>query len=100
MSVFEIIMLCCFGAAWPASIYRSYRARRAKGKSLLFLVVIEVGYIAGIINKIYYSYDFVIFLYMLNFAMVFIDIAFWFRNRKIDRQREEENRLSRDHFYV
>lgn len=100
MSVFEIVMLCCFGAAWPASIYRSYKARTAKGKSLLFLVVIEVGYIAGMLHKVYYSYNFVIYLYLLNFAMVFMDIILWFRNRRIDRQWEAEKRNTQDHFYV
>ncbi len=100
MSIFEIVMLGCFGAAWPASIYRSYRSKTARGKSLLFLVVIEIGYVAGMLHKVFYSYDFVIFLYLLNFAMVFVDIVLWFRNKKLDRQREEENRNSQDHFYV
>jgi hypothetical protein len=100
MSIFEIVMLGCFGAAWPASIYRSFRSKTARGKSLLFLVVIEIGYVAGMLHKFFYSYDFVIFLYLLNFAMVFVDIVLWFRNKKLDRQREEENRNSQDHFYV
>ncbi|MEI6102211.1 MAG: hypothetical protein WCP73_10260 [Eubacteriales bacterium] len=86
MSVFEIIMLCCFGAAWPASIYRSYKARTARGKSLMFLVVILVGYVAGMLHKVFYSYDFVIYLYGINFIMVFIDMLIWFRNRKLDRE--------------
>jgi hypothetical protein len=90
MSVFEVIMLCCFGAAWPASIYRSYKARTAKGKSALFLIVILVGYVAGMLNKIYYSYDFVIYLYAANFAMVFADLMLWFRNRKLDKLRDAQ----------
>ena len=24
MSIFEVLMLLCFGAAWPFSIYKSY----------------------------------------------------------------------------
>jgi len=88
MSVFEIVMLCCFGAAWPASIYRSYKARTAKGKSILFLIVILAGYLAGILHKIYYSFDFVIYLYGINFMMVFMDMLLWFRNRRIDREQE------------
>ena len=90
MSVFEIIMLCCFGAAWPASIYRSYKARTAKGKSMLFMVVILIGYVAGMLHKIYYSYDFVIYLYAANFGMVFADLMLWLRNRKIDRAAEAQ----------
>ena len=87
MSIFEIIMLCCFGAAWPASIYRSYKARTARGKSLLFLVVIEIGYVAGMLHKVFYSFDFVIYLYGVNFAMVFADLILWFRNRRLDKER-------------
>ena len=33
MSPFEIIMLACFGAAWPASIYKSYKSRRIPEKA-------------------------------------------------------------------
>ena len=29
----EIIMLICFGASWPISVAKSYKARTAKGKS-------------------------------------------------------------------
>ncbi|MEG1158123.1 MAG: hypothetical protein RSD64_02040, partial [Christensenellaceae bacterium] len=74
MSIFEIIMLCCFGAAWPASIYRSYTSRSTKGKSLVFLIVILIGYVAGMLHKLYFAFDFVIYLYALNFIMVLIDL--------------------------
>ena len=46
--ILEIIMILCFGASWPFNVAKSYRARTAKGKSLLFLILIEVGYVAGI----------------------------------------------------
>ena len=36
--VFEVIMLCCFGASWPFNIARSIRSRTAKGKSLTFVM--------------------------------------------------------------
>jgi hypothetical protein len=88
MSTFEIVMLCCFGLAWPASIYRSYKARTAQGKSVLFLIVILIGYAAGMLHKLYYSHDFVIYLYAANFGMVFADLMLWLRNRKIDRAEE------------
>jgi len=81
MSVFEITMLVCFGAAWPFSIYKSYRSRQVAGKSLLFLLVIFVGYVAGILHKIFYYYDAVVYLYALNGTMVLIDILLYFRNR-------------------
>ena len=36
MSIFEAIMLICFGAAWPFSIYKSYTSRENTGKSILY----------------------------------------------------------------
>ena len=83
MSVFEIIMLLCFGAAWPFSVRKSYRSRSNRGKSLLFLCVIEIGYVAGILHKALYNPDPVIVLYILNLVMVFADIILYFRNRRI-----------------
>jgi uncharacterized membrane protein YbjE (DUF340 family) len=76
-------MLICFGAAWPASIYKSYVARSTKGKSLLFMLIVEVGYLSGIIHKFFYNYDNVIYLYLLNLLMVAIDIALYLRNQRI-----------------
>ncbi|HET6452641.1 MAG TPA: hypothetical protein VFI08_15085 [Spirochaetia bacterium] len=81
MSVFEIAMLVCFGAAWPVSIYKSLRTRAVAGKSLFFLVIVFVGYVAGILHKIIFRYDLVIFLYGLNALMVGIDIVLYLRNR-------------------
>ena len=83
MSIFEIVMLVCFGAAWPFSLYRSYHSRTNAGKSLLFLCVIFSGYVSGTMHKIYFSYDPVIYLYVLNGLMVAGDILLYFRNSKI-----------------
>ena len=82
MSIFEIIMLLCFGAAWPFSIYRSYTSGTTGGKSVVFLIVILVGYAAGIANKLFYRFDNVVYLYLLNMLMVGVDTALGFRNRK------------------
>ncbi|MEN8905720.1 MAG: hypothetical protein ABF289_07170 [Clostridiales bacterium] len=81
MSIFEIIMLICFGAAWPFSIIKSYKAKNNSGKSLFFLFVILLGYLSGIMNKLLVDYDKVILLYILNFVMVFIDILIYLKNR-------------------
>jgi len=82
MSVFEILMLVCFGAAWPTSIYKSWKSGSNSGKSLYFLSIVLVGYGSGILHKILYSPDIVIFLYILNFIMVSTDILLYFRNKK------------------
>ena len=81
MSPFEVVMLVCFGLAWPFSIYKSATTRQVGSKSLVFLVALLIGYIGGILHKIFYSFDLVIILYALNGTMVSIDIALYLRNR-------------------
>ncbi len=82
MSIFEAVMMICFGAAWPFSIYKSYTSRSNQGKSLLFLIVVEIGYISGIIHKILYSFDLVFYLYAFNMLLVTTDILLYKRNSK------------------
>jgi len=84
MSPFEIIMLVCFGSAWPFSIYKSWTTRRVGSKSLIFLFALFVGYIAGVLHKVFYLYDGVIVLYAVNGLMVAIDIGLYFRNRYLE----------------
>ena len=85
LSIFEMLMLLCFGAAWPLNIYKSLKSKSTKGKSLPFLFVINFGYLCGIIHKFVYSFDQVIFLYILNFAMVSFDIFLYFRYRRREK---------------
>ena len=92
MSVFEIVMLVCFGAAWPVSIYKSLKTRQVAGKSLPFLVIIVVGYIAGILHKLLFHFDLVIYLYILNALMVGADIALYLRNRAVSHPPEPRRR--------
>lgn len=87
MSIFEIMMLVCFGSAWPVSIYKSWKSRTNKGKSIFFLVIVLIGYVAGILHKIFYYYDLVIILYFLNFTMITIDLFIYYRNSKLDSSR-------------
>lgn len=75
-------MLVCFGAAWPFSILKSFRTKSAQGKSLVFLLIVLAGYVAGILHKVCYSFDGVIYLYLLNAAMVAVDIALFLRYRE------------------
>ena len=84
MSPFEIIMLVCFGSAWPFSIHKSWTTRRVGSKSLVFLFALFIGYVAGVLHKIFYLYDGVIVLYAINGIMVAIDIALYFRNRYLE----------------
>ena len=88
MSIFEIGMLGCFGAAWPMNIIKSWRSRTAAGRSVTFQWAILVGYICGITHKLMYSNDVVLYLYILNFMMVSVDTILYYRNRRLDRERE------------
>ena len=69
--ILETVMLLCFAAAWPASIYKSWTSRTRKGKSLSFMLIIIVGYIAGI-AKVLVSNSSVYMLipYTLNTVLV------------------------------
>ena len=83
MSVFEILMLLCFGVAWPFSIHKSLTSHSVKGKSLAFLLIVWLGYLAGILNKILYHPDFVVIFYIINMTMVTVDALVYLRNRRI-----------------
>lgn len=80
-SILEIVMLMCFGCAWPASIYKSYTSRKNKGKSILFLYLIFIGYVSGFTHKLLYNRDHVIVLYFVIGILVFIDIVLYYRNK-------------------
>ncbi len=86
-SVFETIMVLCFGLSWPMSIIRSYKARTAKGKSIFFMVFIVIGYIAGIAAKtMTHSFNLAYWFYYINVIMVSTDICLYFRNKAIDKK--------------
>ena len=95
--IFEIIMIVSFGVSWPANVMKSYKARTAKGKSVLFLALILFGYVAGITSKLinptymsqFASKWYVLFFYVLNFLMVGADLLLYFRNRALDRKAAE-----------
>ena len=87
MSVFEALMLICFGASWPFAVMKTYKTKNVKGKSILFLSLIFIGYIFGIINKVIKGVDFVIYLYVLNGIFVLTDILLYFNYKN----RTEEN---------
>jgi len=72
--VFEAIMLICFGCAWPLSIYKTWKTKTSRGKSPWFLLVILIGYISGILFEVTGELNKVIYLYLLNTAMVFADL--------------------------
>jgi hypothetical protein len=86
----EAGMIISFGLSWPANILKSYKARTAKGKSLLFLTLVLFGYFCGIASKLSAdTINYVLGFYILNTIMVSADICLYFRNRALDRQEEK-----------
>lgn len=87
--ILEIFMIVSFGLSWPLNVMKSYKARTTKGKSLAFLLFIEFGYVCGITSKLVNESGFkwyVLFFYVLNFIMVGIDVALYFRNLSLDKK--------------
>jgi len=97
-TAFETVMIICFGLSWPLSVYKSWKSRTAKGKSILFEIFIWVGYIFGISkNFIMFgngSNSWVFFLgwafYFFNFIMITIDMILYYRNTKLDKAAEQQ----------
>lgn len=79
---FEILMLVCFAASWPFSIAKTLRTKEVAGKSPLFMIIIEVGYIAGMLYKLTGSCDYRIYLYLFNFLIVGTDLVLYLRYKK------------------
>ena len=90
----EAAMIICFGFSWPFNVIKAWRARTAKGTSVLFYTFIFVGYLAGITCKILlaqqgkYQYNYVFFFYILNSVLVGSGILVYFRNRRLDRKKQ------------
>ena len=89
----ETVMIVCFGLSWPLSVYKSWKSRTTKGKSLQFELFVWIGYIFGITKNFILhangSDSWIFYLgwafYMLNFAEITLDIILYFRNAKLDK---------------
>lgn len=91
---FEIGMLICFGLSWPFNIAKSLRARTAKGKSMLFQVIVIVGYLMGLAGKfVSGNVTYVAVVYVLDILMVSFDLLITLRNHRLDKMRENEGKV-------
>ncbi len=90
--ILEAVMVIAFGASWPFNLAKSIKTKSTKGKSLLFLLLIDFGYVAGIISKIvnphfvWASKWWIFFFYVLNFVLVSADLIMYFINRHNERK--------------
>ncbi len=89
----EIGMLVAFGFSWPFNISKSIRSRTAKGKSLLFELVVIFGYLVGLTGKLI-TYNrtgvlaYSVWFYIADIIMVLIDVCLYIRNTGLDRRRD------------
>ena len=76
----EVAMMVCFGFSWPNNIRTTLKNRSAKGKSLAFLLLINTGYLCGILGKLLSGQIvwYILAMYILNFCMVTTDIILYF----------------------
>ena len=85
-SILETIMLVCFGFSWPLNVVKAYKARTTKGTSLPFILLIITGYVAGITAKVISGQiNYVLVAYIVNLAIVSINIIIYFRNAALDK---------------
>lgn len=81
MSIFEAGMMVCFGISWPIAAYKTYKSKCVHGKSIQFSYLILAGYICGLLHKLIYSLDLVIWLYIANMAFLITDMILYYRYR-------------------
>ncbi len=92
-NLLETVMLICFGCSWPLSVIKNVKAKTAKSMSLGFILLITFGYIAGITGKIVAGkINYVLVVYFINLIFVSMNIVVYFINRKLDKERESENK--------
>ena len=83
--ILESIMMICFGLSWPINLVKNYRCRSAKGMSLPFILLLIFGYTAGITAKFMLGQSgYVLIIYFINLAMILLNLAVYFRNRRLD----------------
>lgn len=90
--ILETVMLICFGCSWPINLIKNYRCHSAKGMSLPFILLLIIGYIAGIIAKLSIGVtlqnSYVFAIYLINLIMVIANLFVYFRNLALDRKAE------------
>ena len=85
----EACMMVLFGCSWPLNILKSVRSRTARGRSVGFLILIQLGYLAGILSKVLSGHvTYVVVFYILNLCMVTADLCLVLRNRRRENRSE------------
>ena len=86
--ILETIMLISFGISWPLSVVKNIKAKTAKSMSLPFILLIMIGYIAGIASKfISGNIGYVLIAYFINILSVSVNLTVYFINLWHDKQK-------------
>ena len=90
----EMLMLICFGLSWPANISKSIRSRTAKGKTIIFQIMVLMGYLSGLSGKFLTgNVNYVVAFYIADILMVSTDLVLTLRNMRLDKLREQQEAL-------
>ena len=86
----ESAMLICFGFSWPVAVYKNIKAHTAKSMSLQFIILIIVGYVAGIVAKIITGrFNYVLVVYIINLIIVSANLVVYFINLNYDKKSDK-----------
>lgn len=94
-NLFEVLMVVFFGMSWPINIAKAWKARTAKGTSVVFYCFILIGYLCGLASKVIKlragitTPGYVWFVYSLNTFMTCIGILIYFRNTLLDTKAKK-----------
>lgn len=103
ISIMEMMMVVLFGLSWPLNIIKAWKARTAKGTSLMFYFFIWLGYVFALTGKFALIHSkaplpwfetvhwYVMFFYILNIVMVSVGILIYFRNKMLDNRARAKN---------
>lgn len=92
--ILEVAMLVLFGISWPFNLVKSIKSKSTKGKSLIFLILVDLGYICGMTSKFFsktfvWSTDWWVFaIYVINFSFVTADLITYFINKNRENKIE------------
>lgn len=104
-SFWEIGMLLCFAFSWPMSIVKTLKTKIVIGKSPFFMILIIVGYVFGIIDKVTNDFDVVTWLWVFNASLVSFDLFLYYyfisKNRPahksfIDKVKQIHNKQAKN----
>ena len=87
-TIFEGIMILCWGISWPAAVIKTYKTKNVEGISILFLWFVFLGYISGLMFKMFEALGSghinpVTILYIINLVFVGSELVMYYKYRKV-----------------